>query len=234
MGEQSSQHPLPPQENTEPAEVEEVEELPPPRGQPPRTTRNSRSVWEPHFVIPDSVEIERPHRHHRSKAQTSPPPQEAPTEILAKHPEPRQNGRPSFKLRSPRKGTPSDRQPVTTEAPGLKAVPPRNHRQHHDNIPQTQRPWSNLNPDAEPWQPWSPINNPLETGAGPPPYSGPLEQQKPCLRPYRHLKHFRTLQPHEPRSPRRMHFPEDAEAHYRHFSPTDPSDHVQDWYHHFP
>ena len=30
-----------------------------------------------------------------------------------------------------------------------------------------------------------------------------------------------------------MHFPEEAGAHYRPFSPTDPSDHVQDWYHHF-
>ena len=30
-----------------------------------------------------------------------------------------------------------------------------------------------------------------------------------------------------------MHFPEEAGAHYRPFSPTDPSDYVQDWYHHF-
>ena len=29
-----------------------------------------------------------------------------------------------------------------------------------------------------------------------------------------------------------MHFPEDSIAHYITFSPTDPSDYVQDWYHH--
>ena len=137
VGEQPSQHHLPPQENTEPAEAEDVVELPPPHGQPPRPTRNSRSVGEPPFVIPDSVEIERPHRHHRSKAQTSPPPQETPPAIPEEHPEPRQNGRPSFKLRSPRKGTPSGRQPVTTEAPGLTAVPPQSHQQHHEKIPPT-------------------------------------------------------------------------------------------------
>ena len=30
-----------------------------------------------------------------------------------------------------------------------------------------------------------------------------------------------------------MHFPEEAAARYRRLSPTDPSDYVQDWYHHF-
>ena len=112
-------------------------------------------------------------------------------------------------------------------------MPHRSHQQHHEDIPQTPRPWSTLNPDAEPWQLWSTVNNPLATGAPPSLYSRPLEQQNSCLRPYRHLKHFRTLEPHEPRSPRRVHFPEEAGAHYRPFSPTDPSDPVQDWYHHF-
>ena len=122
---------------------------------------------------------------------------------------------------------------MTTEAPGPTAVPPQSHQQHHENITQTPRQWTPLNPEAEPWQPWSPINNPLAKGQRPPPYSGPLDQPKSCLRPYRHLRHFRTLRSHEPRSPRRVHFPEEAGAHYRPFSPTYHSDHVQDWYHHF-
>ena len=175
-------------------------------------------MGEPSFVTPDTVDFERPHQHHHTKAYRSPPPQEMPDEIPGEHSEPRKKERPSFKLRSALKVDPSDRQPVTTEAPGPQAVPPRNHRQHHEHVPQTPHPQSTLNPDAEPWQPWSP-NNPLATGTPTPLYSGPLEQQKPCLRPYRHLKHFRTLQPHEPRSPRRVHFPEEAGAHYRPSSP---------------
>ena len=79
---------------------------------------------------------------------------------------------------------------------------------------------------------WSPADYPAAT-RGPSIYSGPLSQLKSCLCPYRHLKHFRRLRPNEPRSPRNVHFPEEAVDHYRPFSPTDPSDYVQNWYHHF-
>ena len=106
---------------------------------------------------------------------------------------------------------------MPTEAPSSTAVPTQSHQRHHENIPQTPRQWTPLNPDAEPWQPWSPVNNPLATGEGPPLYSGPLDQPKSCLRPYRHLRQFRTLQSHEPRSPKKCTFRKKQEL------TTDPS-----------
>ena len=150
-------------------------------------------------------------------------------EILEKHPEPRQKGRPSFKLRSPRKGTPSDKQPVTTEAPGLKAMPPRSHRQHHENIPQTPRQWTPLNPEAEPWQP---VETPT-AAQEPSPATDPPPQRKPCLQPHRHRRHPRRSGAKDSRPSRKVHFPEEVMAFYRPFSATDPADHVQDWYNHF-
>ena len=39
--------------------------------------------------------------------------------------------------------------------------------------------------------------------------------------------------PDDLRSSRKVHFHEEAVARYRPFQPTDPSDYVQDWYHHF-
>ena len=118
---------------------------------------------------------------------------------------------------------------MTTEAPGLTAVHPRNHQQHHENIPQTPRQWTPLNPEAEPWQP-------VDISAaeqGPSLYTDPLHQQKPCLRPHRHRRHPRRSGPNDSRPSPKVHFPEDPIAQYRPFSPSDPSDHVQDWYNHF-
>ena len=227
MWEQPLPQPLPPQENTEAAESVEVDELPPPREQRSETPRSYSFVGEPLFVLPETMEPDHRHRHHRGRKHPSPLLPEP-----VEQPEPRQKGRTSFKLRSPRKETSSAKKLVATEAPDLAVAPPPSHQQHHENTPQTPRQWTPLNHEAEPWQPWSPSDNPAAT-QGPSLYADTLLQPKPCLRPHRHHRHFRRLRPTDPRSPRKVHFPEEAIAHYRPFSPTDPSDYVQDWYNHF-
>ena len=90
-----------------------------------------------------------------------------------------------------------------------------------------------MNQEAEPLRPWSLANNQAAIGQGLSLYSDPLLQLKSCIRHHWNRRHFRRLGPNDTLSPRKVHFPDEAGAQYRPFSPTDPSDYVQDWYQHF-
>ena len=146
-------------------------------------------MGEPSFVIQDVVEIDSINRNHPDKELPRPPPKELP-QI---NPEPQPNGRPSFKLRSPKKYIPGAKKPVTSKTPGQVAAPTPRHQQHNENIQQTPSQWTPLDPEAEPRQPWSPADNPAATGQCPSLSSDPLFKPKPSLRPHRHHRYFRRL-----------------------------------------
>ena len=151
--------------------------------------RSHHSVGEPSFVIQDVVEMDSPKQQSHGKAGSTLPPKELPE----KRPEPQPKGRPSFKLRSPKKETSGAKKPVTSKTPGQVAAPTPRHQQHNENIQPTPSQSTPLNQEEEPRQPWSPADNPAATGQGPSLSSDPLFKPKPSLRPHRLHRYFRRV-----------------------------------------